>query len=458
MVHRNAVPLLAAILMIMAFDRPADACSCAGPGAACQATWDAAAVFVGQVVEVGQNIEAHRAQTTAAPELFFYKRRVRLQVIELFWGPAASTVDVYTGLGGGDCGYDFVAGGTYLIYASESSGRYQTHSCMRTRPLEQATEDLAYLRGFARTPSALGLIDGTAMRWDQDQFSGNMTPLPYAGARVVAEGDNGRHETQTGADGTFEFRVPAGQYQLMIDLPVGFFAARSTVNVRDVRGCAQNHIHVRPDGRISGHLLNANGEPLGHTVISAVRPAPSYQLPGRTARPLLLSTVQMATTKADGSFELQQLPPGTYALGIRTVTGNQMLPAADKWVLHPGTFDFTSATSFMLGSGERRAVGEFIIPAALEVVYIIGVVRDRQGRPVGRAQVILTDGARPNDPTPSRVTTAVDGRFRLPAHSGRQYGIFVSLDVAATQSGRSVAVPPFEAAPNLAPLEITLPD
>src|SRR5687768_16598027 len=168
MVHRNTVQLFGALLMVMAFDRPADACSCAGPRAACQATWDAAAVFVGQVVEVGQNIEAHRAQTTAAPELFFYKRRVRLEVIELFRGPAASTVDVYTGLGGGDCGYDFVAGGTYLIYASESSGRYQTHSCMRTRPLEQATEDLAYLRGFARTPSALGLIDGTAMRWDQD--------------------------------------------------------------------------------------------------------------------------------------------------------------------------------------------------------------------------------------------------------------------------------------------------
>ena len=157
MVHRNTVQLFGALLMVMAFDRPADACSCAGPRAACQATWDAAAVFVGQVVEVGQNIEAHRAQTTAAPELFFYKRRVRLEVIELFRGPAASTVDVYTGLGGGDCGYDFVAGGTYLIPElagrPRSGGTPPTESPTPTTPCRCSSEPLT---AFAKIGSAVG--------------------------------------------------------------------------------------------------------------------------------------------------------------------------------------------------------------------------------------------------------------------------------------------------------------
>ena len=122
MLRRAPVPLLATLFLVAASLRPADACSCAGPGPACQATWDSAAVFVGTVVEA-QPLD----QVMRDPANPFSNRLVRLRVVETFRGPTTSIVDVYTGLGGGDCGYSFVAGHTYLVYASQSSGRVLHH-------------------------------------------------------------------------------------------------------------------------------------------------------------------------------------------------------------------------------------------------------------------------------------------------------------------------------------------
>src|SRR5688500_18806109 len=142
MVRRITVPLLSAVLIAVVFARPADACSCVGPGPACQATWDAAAVFVAQVVEVVEAVAAQpQAQIPPTFDALFVKRRVRLRIVETLRGPATSIVDVYTGQGDSDCGYRFVAGRTYLVYASESSGRYYTGICQRTRPLDEAAED-----------------------------------------------------------------------------------------------------------------------------------------------------------------------------------------------------------------------------------------------------------------------------------------------------------------------------
>ena len=144
-------------------------------------------------------------------------------------------------------------------------------------------------------------------------------------------------------------------------------------------------------------------------------------------------------------------------LGIRT--GHQSMSVAPQWVLYPGTLDFASATSFPIASGERRDVGDFMIPESLAMVDITGIVRDRDGRPVSRASVILADGVkRPGDAPFSHGLTDANGRFRLPAQVGQSYGIAVSLETVPGQAARGAAVPPFTAARNLPPIEITLPD
>jgi hypothetical protein len=138
---------------------------------------------------------------------------------------------------------------------------------------------------------------------------------------------------------------------------------------------------------------------------------------------------------------------------------NPWRAVANQWILYPGTLDLASATSFTIAVGERRAVGDFTIPAGFEIVYISGVVRDQAGRPVRRATVALTDGAAPRAAMlNSRASTDAEGRFRLAAHVGQHYGITVTFDVAPRQPPRTAAVPPFEAARDLPPIEITLAD
>lgn len=46
-----------------------------------------------------------------------FLRRVQLKVEEPFKGVAARNVVLYTGWGGGDCGYMFGRGARYLVYA-----------------------------------------------------------------------------------------------------------------------------------------------------------------------------------------------------------------------------------------------------------------------------------------------------------------------------------------------------
>ena len=59
-------------------------------------------------------------------------------------------------MGGDDCGFPFVTGQEYLVYAHGSPVRYSTGVCSRTRQLSAASEDLAYLR--RRLTAAAGRI------------------------------------------------------------------------------------------------------------------------------------------------------------------------------------------------------------------------------------------------------------------------------------------------------------
>src|SRR5688572_16530322 len=149
---RRHLAFLFAAGVLCAIPRAAQACSCIGGIAPCAAVWQTDAVFVAQIVRIEQAS---------------MRRRVHLQPLETFRGPS-DIVSVETGSGGGDCGYGFQVGETYLIYANanNTTGTYSTGICNRTRPIGQATDDLDYLRTAARTPSNLGVLRGAVSRSD----------------------------------------------------------------------------------------------------------------------------------------------------------------------------------------------------------------------------------------------------------------------------------------------------
>ena len=83
-------------------------------------------------------------------------RAVTFNVLRAYRGNASGNVSVLTGLGGGDCGFDFETGKQYLVYASRINTEILfTSICSGTSSLEDAGPALRFLRGEPPTPDDL---------------------------------------------------------------------------------------------------------------------------------------------------------------------------------------------------------------------------------------------------------------------------------------------------------------
>jgi hypothetical protein len=148
------------------------ACSCiAGVTVAEEFARDDA-VFTGKVIRIVD----HYAPVFASldyimsklgyPNYFFYhfvhndERRlgfsVFFKVINSWKGVEKTLAEVNTGRGGGDCGYQFIVGEEYLVYANPAYGipdnYWVTGICTRTTALSNAKEDLNYLTSIPTIP------------------------------------------------------------------------------------------------------------------------------------------------------------------------------------------------------------------------------------------------------------------------------------------------------------------
>lgn len=108
---------------LTAAPRAAGACSCTGEVSFAQAVSSSAEIYVGTVVDV----------RSAAPE-YPYMVRARLAVSQYWKGSPGDTASVLTGQDSGICGFDFVPGEEYLVYAQPytSGSDLFTHSCSRS--------------------------------------------------------------------------------------------------------------------------------------------------------------------------------------------------------------------------------------------------------------------------------------------------------------------------------------
>jgi hypothetical protein len=85
-------------------------------------------------------------------------RVVTFNVLRAYRGNASGSVTVLTGLGGGDCGFDFETGKQYLVYARRVNTEILfTSICSGTSSLEEAGPALRFLRG--EPPTSDDLLD-----------------------------------------------------------------------------------------------------------------------------------------------------------------------------------------------------------------------------------------------------------------------------------------------------------
>jgi hypothetical protein len=226
------------------------ACSCAEQ-APCQAYDAASAVFIGTVID-SRHIKVTQDN---------YERdrmAVRLSVDSAFRGVTGSEVELTTGLGGGDCGFGFVKGQQYLVYASERRGKLSTGICSRTRDISRAAVDLNYIRGLAKAKPGATIIGKVIRR--QPKENGGYENLPLAGVKIIINGEPMR-ELESDVNGQFRIEgLPAGSYEVKVLAPKELQVAGTTeqkVTVTE-RGCAIVNFWLEPIAGAAGNQASVS--------------------------------------------------------------------------------------------------------------------------------------------------------------------------------------------------------
>jgi Carboxypeptidase regulatory-like domain len=135
----------------------------------------------------------------------------------------ADFLDVWTTAG--DCGYDFQIGETYLVYANDEEGAdyFFTSTCMRTKRLSDAGEDLAYLYFYKNQPEESARLEGFVTSDRKSQLA--IDPLhepaaigsPVAGVILQLKSDKLTRYAESESAGRFIFDgLPEGNYDLSV--------------------------------------------------------------------------------------------------------------------------------------------------------------------------------------------------------------------------------------------------
>jgi hypothetical protein len=332
-------------------ERDAFACSCMMTGPPCQATWTADSVFIGTVASIATIDDG-------SPGASYQSRLVTFNVERGFVNAATGPVEIVTGMGGGDCGYSFKRGVTYLVYASRSGASILTAGiCSRTRPVAEAQDDLKYLTAMS-TAGGGGRVYGRVNESRRDPAEPSWIDYgPVDGISVSIRGATFFRDAVTDRDGRFEVpNVPVGEATLSMTVPPGFEPAtfERELLIKDPRACTQVDLTIRPLARASGFVTDASGRPLAGVEIDAVARELAAYRPEQFQRP--------AKTDDRGAFEFEDLPPGSYVFGIN-LTKDPFNRPRGAAIFLPGTALPSEATVVELRAGDRKEVGVLREPA-----------------------------------------------------------------------------------------------
>jgi len=152
--------LLVIIAILVFGNDSAFACSCVGQEDVERARKKADAVVLGTVVAEERVEVTDPAMLTHFP---VFVKRFTLQIERSFkGGTVADTVIVVTGMGNGDCGFEFAVGKRYVVYASRDAGNqgqllaskpltgrgvFWTNICTRTKTYDESeVKELEHLK------------------------------------------------------------------------------------------------------------------------------------------------------------------------------------------------------------------------------------------------------------------------------------------------------------------------
>jgi hypothetical protein len=374
-------------------------------------------VFAGKVASVSEEKGSAR----------WPHRVIHFEAVEGFVGVAGGAVDVRTGMGGGDCGYRFISGESYFVYAyheGEGAGALWVSDCGATKSLAKAHTDLAYARQVSRggdQARLFGRVIGSARGGLQD----SLEQTGIANVKVTAEGPADQHLTAvTDAEGFFSF---TGSHE-------GAYTVRAAVPDR-FPGIAPQEVTV-PAGDCKGLVLESNGlaSLAGRVVGAGGKPVYGLEVKLIPADGADSMVGEKSGTSLGGRYSWEHLPPGAYILVVNPAEPSDLLGDAP----YPRTFfprggSVAEAERIVLRPAEDRTLPDFVIqPVATRAVT--GVVRWPGGQPAAGVEVTLFFNQLGRGGT-----TDEEGRFKLNAYEGYTYELTAMM--AVTKDAVALAEP-----------------
>jgi hypothetical protein len=199
-------------------EKLANACLCGEPPPPIEAYKSAAAVFIGTVV-------SGRLEGDSG-------RRYEFRVEESLKGKLTDNLEIFTGRGGGDCGYNFEIGKKYLVYAGSSQEKLGTSICTRTKPYDFAGYN-------SRGEEETGKTEAEELKAKLHSDSGKKTPQQELEALCTSYHLEHHHEDEQVANvaGAVEFtgyRISVGHVE----------AGEAVVGIKVASLKYISHVHV----------------------------------------------------------------------------------------------------------------------------------------------------------------------------------------------------------------------
>jgi hypothetical protein len=216
------------------------------------------------------------------------------------------------------------------------------------------------------------------------------------------------------------------------------------------RGCGNVSFYLTDNGRISGKVLDADGQPVPKILLYLMR-----------AEDVGAKSPQWNYAAADeeGRFTFQPLLPGRYLLGVRLNgltspgdVGNGYPPT-----FYPGVSDVAQATPINVSRpGEHVSDHVLQLPPRLTERMVEGVVMFPDNRPAAKVLVSYQELSDNNLATSYGLESDDQGRFKIKIYDGFTY--LVSAHVNTGKGSEQMHAEPVEvtASPELKPIQLTI--
>lgn len=389
-------------IALLSFSVKVLGCSCAPPPPPCQAVGQSELVFLGTVTEV-----------SAQPGSF------RMNADRLFKGALNKTVELFDD---GMCdGPNLEVGKQYLMYTSRmpGSGAIPARGCTRSRRVEDADEDIAFLKEYS-AGKVTTHIDGTVrFRPDEpdDSKLGEAGRTPMKDVQVTLAGSGRTYRAVTNSIGGYSFSgIPPGEYNIDAELP-GFRLNWAPDVILAAKGCMAADMLMKVDRRVTGTIRDDNGAAVSGALVEMTSTNDNLK---RWQQPVLLDE-----SDENGRYVIDGIPPGEYYLGVNiasTPTKDHPYPST----YYPRTSDKRLAMRISIVGASVQAF-DLRLPQKLALITIHGRVQTPDGkppRPEDHPQIRIKEPGLYGQVEQAPITIDAEGQFEIELCDGISYSAF----------------------------------